>query len=117
MQEIYKPKPCPFCNVTLVPYKNRKGKIVEYDHPKNDCFLAKADTEFGGVWVDASEVKAWNTRKECAFDVLDLISCAYHGKRYYFLQDDGTIYSRKSDKYMSFEEAVNEFYEEITIND
>ena len=33
----------------------------------------------------------------------------YYGKQYYFLQDDGTVYSRQSGKYMSVEEAYKEF--------
>lgn len=36
-------------------------------------------------------------------------SNAYHGKQYYFLQDDGTVYSRESGKYMSVHEAMIEF--------
>ena len=37
-----------------------------------------------------------------------ITSCEY-GKECYFLQDDGTVYSRRSCKYMTKMEAINEF--------
>lgn len=37
------------------------------------------------------------------------ITGVYHGKQYYFLQEDGMVYSRHSCKYMSREEAYQEF--------
>ena len=37
------------------------------------------------------------------------ISTTYHGKQYYFLQEDGLVYSRESCQYMTREEAINEF--------
>lgn len=51
-----------------------------------------------------------------AFDVLDMISSAWHGKQYYFLQDDGTVYSRESCKPMAFEDALNEFCDRISLD-
>jgi hypothetical protein len=33
----------------------------------------------------------------------------YYGKQYYFLQDDGTVYSRQSGKYLTIEGAYREF--------
>ena len=51
-----------------------------------------------------------------AFDVLDLISSAWYGKQYYFLQDDGTVYSRESCKPMAFEDALNEFCDRISLD-
>ena len=43
------------------------------------------------------------------FDVLDAISSIYYGKQYYFLEDNGTVYSRDSCKYLTLEEAIYEF--------
>ena len=40
------------------------------------------------------------------FEVLDRISAAYYGKQMFFLQEDGTIYDRSRDKYVTFEEAL-----------
>lgn len=43
------------------------------------------------------------------WDMFDLMSCWYWGKQYYFLQDDGTVYSRYSGSYMTVEQAYREF--------
>ena len=44
-----------------------------------------------------------------AWYIFDLLSSAWYGKQCYFRQDDGTIYSRKSCKYMTFDQAIDEF--------
>lgn len=43
------------------------------------------------------------------WDMFNLMSCWYWGKQYYFLQDDGTVYSRYSGSYMTVEQAYQEF--------
>lgn len=48
-----------------------------------------------------------------AFDVLEMISTAYFCKQMYFLEDDGSVYSRYYGKHMSLEEAVEEFADYI----
>lgn len=47
------------------------------------------------------------------WDMFELITNAYFGKQYYFPQDDGTIYSRYSDTYITKEEAVKQFLDEL----
>ena len=47
------------------------------------------------------------------YDVLELFSSAWYGKQYYFLQDDGVIYSRDSGKYITLDEAISEFASKI----
>lgn len=47
------------------------------------------------------------------YDLLVLLSSAWHGKQYYFAQDNGIIYSRDSCKYMSLEDAICEFAAKI----
>ena len=47
------------------------------------------------------------------WELFSLISSAWHGKQYYFLNDNGTVYSRASHKNMSREEAIYEFVEQI----
>ena len=44
-----------------------------------------------------------------AFDVLNETSSVWHGKQYYFLQDDGSVYSRESCRNMTLKEAIEEF--------
>ena len=51
--------------------------------------------------------------KRGEYDVLDLLSSAWWGKQYYFVQDNGLIYSRDSDKYMTLDEAIGEFADRI----
>ena len=46
---------------------------------------------------------------EREWELFDLITSVYYGKGMYFEQDDGTIYSRVSCKYMTFEQAIDEF--------
>lgn len=47
-------------------------------------------------------------------DMFIRISTAYHGKQYYFLQENGKVYSRSSGYYLDFEEAVAEFIKEVS---
>jgi len=44
-----------------------------------------------------------------AWEIFDLISSVWYGKGAYFQQDDGTVYSRVSGDYLSFDQAVDEF--------
>lgn len=54
--------------------------------------------------ADVVEIK-----KEGEWEMFDLISSAYYGKRMYFKQDGGIVYSRYSSKYMNEDEAIQEF--------
>ena len=49
------------------------------------------------------------------FAVLDLLSSAWHGKQYYFIEDEtkGIIYSRDCCKYITLDEAISEFASRI----
>ena len=49
------------------------------------------------------------------FEVLDLLSSAWHGNQYYFIENEanGIIYSRDSCKYMTLDEAISEFEDRI----
>lgn len=51
------------------------------------------------------------------WDMFERISTAYHGKQYYFLQENGKVYSRASGFYLDFEEAVAEFIKEVSGDD
>ena len=55
--------------------------------------------------------------KNGEWDMFNLISSAYCGKQYYFLESDGRVYSRESHKYMTREEAFQEFLERIGCED
>lgn len=47
------------------------------------------------------------------WDMFLLITSAWNGKQYYFRQDDGSVYSRESGKYLTKEEAYDEFLSQI----
>lgn len=48
------------------------------------------------------------------WELFDLLSTAWYGKQYYFKQDDGTVYSRKSCEYLTFDPAIDEFATTLT---
>ena len=43
------------------------------------------------------------------WEMFVLLSSTFLGKQYYFMQDNGLVYSRESGKYMTFDDAVVEF--------
>ena len=43
------------------------------------------------------------------WDMFCLITSTYFGKEYYFLQDNGWVYSRESCQFLTVEEAYQEF--------
>lgn len=47
------------------------------------------------------------------WDMFSLITSVWHGKEYYFLQDDGSVYSRESGKCLTKAEAYDEFLGQI----
>ena len=48
-------------------------------------------------------------QSEGEWGLFNLITSTYHGKQYYFLNEDGSVYSRASHSNMSRDEAINEF--------
>jgi hypothetical protein len=50
-----------------------------------------------------------NVKREGEWEMFNLITSTYYGKQYYFLNKDGSVYSRASHTNMSRDEAVDEF--------
>lgn len=51
---------------------------------------------------------------ECTpWELFEFITGVWHGKQCYFLNEDGTVYSRASHKTMSQDEALQEFLGQI----
>lgn len=48
-----------------------------------------------------------------AWELFDLITSVYYGKRYYFEESDGMVYSRLSHERMTKEAALSEFLDTI----
>lgn len=47
------------------------------------------------------------------WDMFDLITSTYYGKRMYFREENGIVYSRHSGRYMEFKDAFDEFLDLI----
>lgn len=47
--------------------------------------------------------------KQGEWDMFNLITSVEYGKQYYFLENNGMVYSRKSHKYMTIEQAYEEY--------
>lgn len=79
----------------------KSGIIPDTD---NACALA----DFFGCSLD--ELLGRGTAcQDGAWELFNIITSTYHGKQYYFLKQDGTVYSRESHSDMSMEDAVEEF--------
>ena len=50
------------------------------------------------------------------WDMIELITSAWYGKQCYFVEKNGIVYSRVSNKYMSVDEAIKEFLMRIGDN-
>lgn len=55
--------------------------------------------------VEADRDEAW--------EMFSLITSVWYGKQYYFMQDNGLVYSRKSHLTMTKGDALDEFLKEI----
>ena len=58
--------------------------------------------------IDARKVGEW--------DMFELLTSVWHGKQYYFKQDNDMVYSRASCKTMPVQDAIKEFMKEIDDN-
>lgn len=70
--------------------------------PCNDLELERHALEY----IQQLETREW--------ELFDLLSSAWHGKGCYFKQDDGTVYSRATCQYLSFDQAIDEFESALT---
>ena len=52
-------------------------------------------------------------QRDEAWEMFSLITSVWYGKQYYFMQDNGLVYSRKSHLTMTKGDALDEFLKEI----
>lgn len=85
-------------------YQKRQVNYADY---KTEMFYVSVHEVFGagGILYDIGQ-----------WDMFNMISSAWHGKQYYFLESDDfkKVYSRKSGKTITMDDAVMEFLSEIT---
>lgn len=48
------------------------------------------------------------------WELFDLLSSVWYGKCCYFKQENGTVYSRATCKYLTFDQAIDEFASTLT---
>ncbi len=102
----------------------KEAPVIEAEPVRHEGIITRITTDdldkyHGMIIVDEGEKS-----KFCAvyyadnpgWEVFDDLSSAYYGKQMYFTQPDGTIYSRLSCGYMTFEEALSEFREQISMD-
>lgn len=77
---------------------------------KEDCDMADG---FSVLAYDALAYIQQLEQREWA--MFDLLSSAWHGKQYYFKQEDGSVYSRESCEYLTFDQAIDEFAQSLTV--
>lgn len=70
-----------------------------------ECTLEIVTDAF--AYIQQLEPREW--------ELFERLSSAWFGKQYYSKQDDGTVYSRMSCKYLTFDQAINEFANAITV--
>lgn len=61
------------------------------------------------------EWKSSGHKGDEAWELFDLITSVYYGKKYYFREKHGLVYSRASHEYMSYDEALSEFLDAIEV--
>ena len=91
---------CLFPDMPRIEFNGNRRRWRE----ENESYLRCLDAIRSLPTNDEIEIK-----KEGEWEMFDLISSAYYGKMMYFKQDDWTVYSRYSHKYISVYEAIREF--------
>lgn len=105
-------KPCPFCGGFGVISKN-----IFDTHYCVKCCSCGCSTEYFAYQDDA--VEAWNRRSDVhdrnvgEWDMFELITSVYFGKQYYFVEENGIVYSRSTHKHMTKDDAIREFLDII----
>lgn len=93
--------------------KKELTEAIQRSAQKNGCFM------FGASYLIADALYNEGYRKQVGnansatttgeWEMFSLITSTYYGKQYYFLNEDGSVYSRASHSNMSRDEAINEF--------
>ena len=95
---------CIFTNAPCTSCPFRTGTGAECIPHMSECALAYIQQLENHV--DQLETRGW--------ELFALLSSAWYGKDCYFKQDDGTVYSRASCQYLSFDQATDEFATALT---
>lgn len=93
---------------------NRTAEEIKKGLAELSAFLRErlGWTKRSNVLSDALDYIQWLEERE--WELFDLLSSAWFTKACYFKQKDGTVYSRVSGEYMTFDQAIDEFARELT---
>ena len=104
---------------------DRQAAIDALERYKNDDPMYSLDDNVQG-WNDgldtaiellkelpSAQKDANEYRKQGEWEMFELITSAWYGKQYYFKEENGMAYSRKSHKNMTVHDAILEFIGEI----
>ena len=104
------------CCITDCPYDlecHPMNEDTNVDMPKQMAadalaYIQQLENQIGELTekVEQLETRGW--------ELFALLSSAWYGKDCYFKQDDGTVYSRASCQYLSFDQAADEFATALT---
>ena len=89
-------------------YKATPEQLQSYAMFEPVCFEDKSYK-----YYYAMDVGNLDEYEQGSWDMFIRITNAYFGKQYYFMQDNGTVYSRYSGTYVTKEDAIEEFIYDI----
>ena len=94
-----------------VPSVEPKKVVEDYCRPRNLMVVAAED--FHRLVEQMLKTIDVPDRKVGEWDMFELITSAYFGKQYYFVEENGLVYSRETHKYMTKDDAIREFLDII----
>lgn len=104
---------CPLCGGALMPY------VLTCIPPITEYHCMKCGYRYGSTEPDHHQdnrVKSDAAYEQGEWDMFQLITSAWYGKQCYFQEDNGIVYSRLSNKYLTVDQAYTEFLGQIGDN-
>lgn len=90
----------------------------KYEEDMENAFAhgyTDAESKYRKMIADGElvELPTVKEHRDEAWEMFSLITSVWYGKQYYFMQDNGLVYSRKSHLTMTKGDALDEFLKEI----
>lgn len=91
----------------------KRGFSETCDRLCSKCMFYVPNLSIAELYADALDyIRQLESRE---WELFDLLSSAWYGKQCYSRQEDGTVYSRQSCEYLTFDQAIDEFANELTV--
>lgn len=93
----------------------------KYEEDMKNAFAhgyTDAESKYRKMIADGElvELPTVKEHRDEAWEMFSLITSVWYGKQYYFMQDNGLVYSRKSHLTMTKGDALDEFLKEIELD-